>query len=90
MFTADFTETDDENRSEYASSLEYEYDPWVNSYNDIIGDKIVVSDSLSGVDRDAKILRKLYNDDSDYDKAMSNNTKSIRFTHIFAHRFLRI
>ena len=76
MFTADFTATDDENRSEYASSLEYEYDPWVNSYNDIIGDKIVVSDSLSGVDRDAKILRKLYNDDSDYDKAMSNNTAS--------------
>ena len=76
MFTADFTAIDDENRSEYASSLEYEYDPWVNSYNDIIGDKIVVSDSLSGVDRDAKILRKLYNDDSDYDKAMSNNTKS--------------
>ena len=41
MFTADFTATDDENRSEYASSLEYEYDPWVNSYNDIIGDKII-------------------------------------------------
>ena len=40
MFTADFTAIDDENRSEYASSLEYEYDPWVNSYNDIIGDKI--------------------------------------------------
>ena len=72
MFTADFTATDDENRSEYASSLEYEYDPWVNSYNDIVGETITVSDALSGVKKDAKIKRTLYNSTYSYTKALKN------------------
>lgn len=72
MFTADFTATDDENRSEYASSLEYEYDPWVNSYNDIVGETITVSDALSGVKKDAKIKRTLYNSTYSYTQALKN------------------
>ena len=72
MFTADFTATDDENRSEYASSLEYEYDPWVNSYNDIVGETITVSDALSGVKKDAKIKRTLYNSAYSYTQALKN------------------
>lgn len=80
MFTADFTATDDENRSKYASSLEYEYDPWINSYNDIIGETIEVSDSLSGVDKDAGIERALYNNDTDYSTSKKTTQKNWDYT----------
>ncbi len=54
------------------STLSYEHEPWINSNNDIVGESIVVSDALSGVKKDAKIKRTLYNSTSSYTQALKN------------------